>query len=312
MIIFAIINLLKFVLFIVGLVVLGAVLIKAKKKRREQFTENLHQLFNAAGNDAAQKVYGTYGATQQPQQLTGNADAAAQFAAEQEALVNDPVRYRQYLEGVLARIPLENKFQLTTMFKNGQKAEAMREAQRISREGLRVVKDLCENYLIFPDLKYFTPRIYIKDASRLDIEASLRDYDGIYQGMNASSAYIGAIYGTEWNYVEFSYTISFDTFLNLLIWMSQKSQTIFAYAKPNGMTPPADSSAVGEVGNWADRRPFYATPDPYDGRGESCTGILNNKSFRFNVPGMTITYGDALQEGFDIEAYLKNTYNVGL
>ena len=46
MAIFAILNLLKFVLFIVALVVIGYVLIKAKRKRREQMHDAMHQLFN--------------------------------------------------------------------------------------------------------------------------------------------------------------------------------------------------------------------------------------------------------------------------
>ena len=47
MAIFAILNLLKFVLFIVALVVIGYVLIKAKRKRREQMHDAMHQLFNS-------------------------------------------------------------------------------------------------------------------------------------------------------------------------------------------------------------------------------------------------------------------------
>ena len=49
--IFAILNLLKFVLIVVGLIVLGAVLIRAKKKRREQMGEAIHQLFETKDNN---------------------------------------------------------------------------------------------------------------------------------------------------------------------------------------------------------------------------------------------------------------------
>ena len=52
--IFAILNLLKLVLIIVGLVVLGAVLIKAKRKRREQMGEAIHQLFETKDDGGEQ------------------------------------------------------------------------------------------------------------------------------------------------------------------------------------------------------------------------------------------------------------------
>ncbi len=44
MAIFAILNLLKFVLIVAVLVMIGIVLIRSKKKRREQFNEAVHQL----------------------------------------------------------------------------------------------------------------------------------------------------------------------------------------------------------------------------------------------------------------------------
>ena len=52
--IFAILNLLKLVLIIVGLVVLGVVLIKSKRKRREQMNEVIHQLFESKDNGGEQ------------------------------------------------------------------------------------------------------------------------------------------------------------------------------------------------------------------------------------------------------------------
>ncbi len=55
MAIFAILNLLKFVLFIVALVVIGYVLIKAKRKRREQMHDAIHRLFNSTDTDNDEK-----------------------------------------------------------------------------------------------------------------------------------------------------------------------------------------------------------------------------------------------------------------
>lgn len=53
---FAIFRLVKFALIVVGLIVLGAVLIKARRKRREQFHQNLQQLLNEGKTDDDTKV----------------------------------------------------------------------------------------------------------------------------------------------------------------------------------------------------------------------------------------------------------------
>ncbi len=235
-----------------------------------------------------------------------------------DQLVNDPIRYRAYLENVLSQISFNKKDQIIRTVIKGDKAEAMRKCQRTTREGLRVVKDLMADYMIFPNLKYFSSRIYIKNATRADIEDSLREYGEIYTDTSSGNTYIGAIYGTDWNYVEFYSAVTdpasftFDIFLNLVIWMSQKSNTIFAYAKPTLTAPIEDSSALSAVGAWADITPFYATIDTGDSMGESCIGVLNNKNFRFVVPDLTISYGDSVAQGFDIEKYIEDTYKMDL
>ena len=239
-------------------------------------------------------------------------------AEELEKLVSDPVRYRAYLENVLSRISFNKKDQIMRTVLRGDKAEAMRECQRTAGEGLRIVKDLMDNYLILPNLKYFSSRIYIKDATRADIEDSLREYGEIYTDTASGNAYIGAVYGTDWNYVEFYAAVSdpvsfsYDIFLNVLIWMSQKSTNIFAYAKPNQTAPAGDGSALGAVGAWADVTPFYATIDTEDSLGESCIGIINNKNCRFVVPDLTLSLGDSMPQDFDLENFLEDKYGVDL
>ena len=53
---FAIFRLIKFALIIAGLIILGAVLIKAKKKRREQFHQSLQQFLNEGNTNDDPKV----------------------------------------------------------------------------------------------------------------------------------------------------------------------------------------------------------------------------------------------------------------
>ena len=61
--------------------------------------------------------------------------------------IDDQEKYRAYLEDVLKKIPFEKRCQINTLVLSGNKAEAMRECQRASGEGLKIASDLFGNYL---------------------------------------------------------------------------------------------------------------------------------------------------------------------
>ena len=191
----------------------------------------------------------------------------------------------------------------------------MRDLQRFTREGLRIVADLASNYLIYPDMHDYTSRIYIAGASRSAVEDSLREYGEIYTDPFTGNTSVSEVSGTDWLCVTMSPaykdadSFRFDEFLNVLLWLSSVSKKIFAYAVPNGRnTGPSDNSALASVGAWAGTTPFYAVPDFSDGSGESCTGILNGRRFRFVVPDLTLSYGKDAPE--NLKSYILKTHEV--
>lgn len=237
---------------------------------------------------------------------------------EQNKLIADKERYRPYLENVLSRIPYNKKDEFIRRNLKGENIVVFRECQRLVGESLAIVRDLIGDYLTFPNLKYFTSRIYIENVPRWDIEEHLRDYGEIYTDVNPTSALLSVndVYGTDWRYIEFSAALTnpesftFDIFINILLWMSEKTRRIFAYAKPNWTAPKLGDNPSDKIGAWANITPFYAVPDITDDLGESCIGILNGKEFRFVVPEMTISYKKDIEADFNMETFIKDRYKV--
>lgn len=240
---------------------------------------------------------------------------AGDAAAKQKQLVEDKTKYPLYLENVLAKIPYNKRDEFIRRFLKGDKAETMRDLQRFTREGLRIVADLAANYLIFPDMHDYTSRIFIAGVSRSAVEDSLREYGEIYTDPFTGNTSVSEVPGTDWLCVTMSPaykdadSFRFDEFLNVLLWLSPVSKKIFAYAVPNGRnTGPSDNSALASVGAWAGTTPFYAVPDFSDGSGESCTGILNGRLFRFVVPDLTLSYGKDAPE--NLKSYILKIHEV--
>ena len=240
---------------------------------------------------------------------------AGDAAAKQKQLVEDKTKYPLYLENVLAKIPYNKRDEFIRRFLKGDKAETMRDLQRFTREGLRIVADLAANYLIYPDMHDYTSRIFIAGVSRSAVEDSLREYGEIYTDPFTGNTSVSEVPGTDWLCVTMSPaykdadSFRFDEFLNVLLWLSSVSKKIFAYAVPNGRnTGPSDNSALASVGAWAGTTPFYAVPDFSDGSGESCTGILNGRQFRFVVPDLTLSYGKDAPE--NLKSYILKIHEV--
>ncbi len=232
--------------------------------------------------------------------------------------IDDKAKYRDYLEDVLSKIPFEKRDEIIKLVLQGDKLEAMRVCQRATKEGLRISTDLFSNYLMFPNLKYFNCRIYVRIADSDKIRESFREYNGIYTGPD--KCYISAErdLGDNWHYIELSpatsdpVDFSFEEFMNILIWMGGLTHDVFAYAKPNNTYPGMGRSAADKVGDWTNTEPFYAEPDRNDKLTESCIGIMNGKEFRFVVTELEVSYKKELNSGFDIEAYISKKHRVAL
>lgn len=232
--------------------------------------------------------------------------------------IDDKAKYRDYLEDVLSKIPFEKRDEIIKLVLKGDKLEAMRVCQRATKEGLRISTDLFSNYLMFPNLKYFNCRIYVKIADSDKIRESFREYNGIYTGPD--KCYISAErdLGDNWHYIELSpatsdpVDFSFEEFMNILIWMGGLTRDVFAYAKPNNTYPGMGRSAADKVGDWTNTEPFYAEPDRNDKLTESCIGIMNGREFRFVVTELEISYKKEISSGPDIESYISKKHRVAL
>jgi len=232
--------------------------------------------------------------------------------------IDDKAKYRDYLEDVLSKIPFEKRDEIIKLVLQGDKLEAMRVCQRATKEGLRISTDLFSNYLMFPNLKYFNCRIYVKIADSDKIRESFREYNRSYT--DPDKCYISAERDLDdnWHYIELSPAtsdpedFSFAEFMNVLIWMGGLTQDVFAYAKPNNTYPGMGRSAADKVGDWTNTEPFYAEPDRNDKLTESCVGIMNGKEFRFVVTELEVSYKKELNSGFDIEAYISKKHRVTL
>ena len=232
--------------------------------------------------------------------------------------IDDKAKYRDYLEEVLSNIPFEKRDEIIKLVLKGDKLEAMRVCQRATKEGLRISTDLFSNYLMFPNLKYFNCRIYVKIADSDKIRDSFREYNGIYTGPD--KCYISAERDLDdnWHYIELSpatsdpVDFSFEEFMNILIWMGGLTRDVFAYAKPNNTYPGMGRSAADKVGDWTNTEPFYAEPDRNDKLTESCVGIMNGKEFRFVVTELAVSYKKEMNSGFDIESYISKKHKVEL
>ena len=232
--------------------------------------------------------------------------------------IDDKAKYRDYLEDVLSKIPFEKRDEIIKLVLKGDKLEAMRVCQRATKEGLRISTDLFSNYLMFPNLKYFNCRIYVKIADSDKIRESFREYNGIYTGPD--KCYISAErdLGDNWHYIELSpatsdpVDFSFEEFMNILIWMGGLTRDVFAYAKPNNTYPGMGRSAADKVGDWTNTEPFYAEPDRNDKLTESCIGIMNGREFRFVVTELEISYKKEISSGTDIESYISKKHRVAL
>ena len=230
--------------------------------------------------------------------------------------IDDKAKYRDYLEDVLSKIPFEKRDEIIKLVLKGDMLEAMRVCQRATKEGLRISTDLFSNYLMFPNLKYFNCRIYVKIADSDKIRESFREYNGIYT--DPDKCYISAERDLDdnWHYIELSPAtsdpedFSFAEFMNVLIWMGGLTRDVFAYAKPNNTYPGMGRSAADKVGDWTNTEPFYAEPDRNDKLTESCIGIMNGKEFRFVVTELEVSYKKEMSSGTDIESYISKKHKV--
>ncbi len=215
-------------------------------------------------------------------------------ASAQNELVNDYRRYPRYLEDVLtSKLTYEKRMKYSDMIQNGEKNEAVRDCQRTCGEGLRIVVDLVERYLTFPDLRMYSSRIYMTGCSGEQIRESLDNYCSIYtEPVFNSAPSIFEVNDTSWMLVEVD--CKFTDYINLVLWLSDLDSQLFAYAKP-----------------FKEDMPFvYAVPDKTDRNGETCVVYKADASWKFNVPELLFKWVEPLPPEFDIKQRIKEKHGI--
>ena len=231
---------------------------------------------------------------------------------------DEKTEYRKRLELVLNHIPVEKKEQIMQLNDTGYKHDALRECQRASGEGLRVAADLFSDYLSLPLMKYFTCRIYVKNVSGVLISEAFKKYNEIYTDPDRCIIASEGDADVYWHYIELAPNpdrpedFSYTEFMNVLIWLSDLTLDIFAYAKPNGTYKPSGNEIIDRIGAWSNTMPFYAEPNVNDQLKESVTGIMNSMNFKYVVPRLTVYYTGGYPADFSLKDHIYDKRRVNV
>ena len=152
----------------------------------------------------------------------------------------------------------------------------------------------------FANLKNYRAFIFTNKVSYADLKAHIDEY---YQLYSDASSYelnyaIKEIKGTQWIRIEFTlknqtakYT-PFWEYLNALIWLSDKTDTLFAYAFSK------------------EKRylPVIAGFDKDNPAGDSVLGIMNSRNFVACLPEEKIVWKEEVPKNLDYEKYLETNF----
>ena len=152
----------------------------------------------------------------------------------------------------------------------------------------------------FPNLKNYRFFIFTKKVSHPDLKACLDEYYELYSDPTSYELnyVIKEIKGTEWIRIEFTlknqtpkYT-PFWEYLNALIWLSDKTDTLFAYA----------------FSNIKSNHPVIARFDADNPAGDSVLGIMNSRYFIACLPDEKIVWKEMIPSSLDYEKYLETYF----
>ena len=152
----------------------------------------------------------------------------------------------------------------------------------------------------FPDLKNYQIYILLKGGELSEVKAQMDEYHEIYITEAAFSTQLYKLGDTQWTYIVLTLLPDVAEFppvwdyLNILLWMSDKAESSFAYAY---------SRQKGEL-------PLIAERDWNNQDGDSCKGIANGKNFYAAIPDQNVRWEQAVPKQFDYEKYLMERYGV--
>ena len=154
----------------------------------------------------------------------------------------------------------------------------------------------------FPDLSNYRIYLFLKGGDLDEVKAQMDEYHELYTTETAFSTQLFKLGDTPWTYIVFTLLPNVAEispiwdYLNILLWMSDKTEIAFAYAY---------SIQAGEL-------PLLANRDYDNQSGDSCIGIANGKHFRAAIPEQEVAWGQSVSKQFDNSEYLRENYGVDI
>ena len=152
-----------------------------------------------------------------------------------------------------------------------------------------------------PDLTAYRKVIFLHNITFDEIDTLLKKYADIWSDKRkivCDFEYTFLPDDKNWIYLSFpnfkdvAHYQNFWNYLNLMIWLSQKTDKEFCLAIPEVQHQPL----------------FLSTIDKMNPRGDSCNGIYADRDFYFQVPGSVFEWGPIPTSAFDFVGFLKNVY----
>lgn len=225
-------------------------------------------------------------------------ESIAEIQQKMAEIEADPVRYDAYLRSFLNKLSIPQRNRISSLAAQDQKILAIKECREITGAGLKYAKELVERYLETPGLNYYFKRIFLQNVPVSEIESAMKEYDELYTEEVPCVMEYGEAEGTSWTYITFraknnvSTTILWWEYLNILLWLMQKTRVLFAYAEHNSM-----------------RDAIILTPELDNPYGDSCKGIMRGYHCRLHIPEREIEWGEEVEPDFDYIRYIREEYN---
>lgn len=153
----------------------------------------------------------------------------------------------------------------------------------------------------WPDLTDYKKAILLHNISLEDVKKLLQEYASLYKDKKEA---VGEFYyaflpdSTEWVYLEFptfkdiAHYNNFDTYQNIMIWLSDKSDKEFCLAIPKTQRLPLFFSMIDKENPW----------------GDSTVGVYASRDFYFSVSQQVLEWGEVPTQDFDYRGYIKKVF----
>ncbi|MBO4474160.1 MAG: ribosomal protein L7/L12 [Clostridiales bacterium] len=225
-------------------------------------------------------------------------ESIAEYQQKMAEIEADPVRYDAYLRSFLSKLSIPQRNRISSLSGQDQKIQAIKECREITGAGLKYAKELVERYLETPGVNYYLRRIFLKDVPVSEIESAMKEYDELYTEEVPLVMDYGEAAGTSWTYITVhgksgaGATVQWWEYLNILLWMMEKTRVLFAYSEHNSM-----------------RDAIVLTPELDNPYGDSCKGIMRGYHCRLHIPEREIEWGEEVEPGFDYIRYIREKYH---